>query len=271
MPVVQRPGATVSYEVAGSGPPVLLGHSLLCTGKMWDGVVAALQSRFRFINVDLRGHGRSTAEAPFTLNDLVDDWLAILDRESIDRAVLCGLSTGGMTAMRLALREPHRVLGLALLDTSAAAEPTRARRRYTALAWVYRWLGLLPRRALLQAMFAPSTIAGRTGMTSGLVAEVRRLDRAAVGHAMNAVWGRDGVDVRPISVPTIVLVGEHDAATPPACARAVAGSIDGAELHIIPGAGHLTAVEQPSEVAALLGPFFERCSGETFEICELSL
>ena len=58
----------------------------------------------------------------------------------------------------------------------------------------------------------------------------------------------------------LVIVGKHDAGTPPSCARAIAGSIDGAELHIIPDAGHLTAVEQPKTVAALLAPFFARCS-----------
>lgn len=259
MPIIQRPGAAVSYEVVGAGPPVVLGHSLLCTGQMWARVVAALRSSFRFINVDLRGHGRSTAEAPFTLDDLVDDWLAILHRESIESAVFCGLSTGGMTAMRLALSEPQRVLGLALLDTSAAAEPARARRRYTALAWVYRRLGLLPRKPLLEGMFAPSTIADRPELTTDLLTAVRRLDRAAVGHAMDAVWGRDGIDPSPVKAPTLVIVGEHDAATPPVCARAIAGSIGGAELHVIPDAGHLTAVEQPAQVAALLGPFFTRC------------
>lgn len=263
MPTIQRPGATVSYDVVGAGPPVLLGHSLLCTGEMWAGVVAALQSRFRFINVDLRGHGRSTAEAPFTLDDLVDDWLAILRRESLERAAFCGLSTGGMTAMRLALREADKVLGLALMDTNAAAEPTLARRRYTALAWIYRHLGVLPRTALLKAMFAPSTIAHRPELTSNLVAEVQRLDRAAVGHAMDAVWGRDGVDISPVKAPTLVIVGEHDAATPPSCARAIAASIDGASLEVVSDAGHLTAVERPDRVAALLGPFFDRCFGQS--------
>jgi alpha-beta hydrolase superfamily lysophospholipase len=61
----------------------------------------------------------------------------------------------------------------------------------------------------------------------------------------------------------VVIVGEHDAATPPSCARAIAASIDGASLEVVPDAGHLTAVEQPDRVAALLGPFFDRCFGQS--------
>jgi 3-oxoadipate enol-lactonase len=256
---IQREGATVSYAVVGEGPPVVLGHSLFCTGAMWDGVVERLRPRFQFINVDLRGHGGSTAEAPFTVDDLVDDWLAILDREAVDRAVLCGLSTGGMTAMRLALRAPERVLGLALLDTAAGAEPPRARRRYTALGWIYRHLGILPKRALLQTFFSSNTMANRPDLTSAQVELARTFDRSGVGHAMDAVWGRDGVDLSPVKVPTIVLVGEHDMATPLAAARSIAESIEGAELHVIRGAAHLTAVEQPQAVAELLAPFFASC------------
>ncbi len=260
MPVIKRPGASVSYDVVGKGPPVLLGHSLLCTNTMWSGVLDAIKSDYRFINIDLRGHGASTANSPFTVDDLVDDWIAILDQESIERAILCGLSTGGMTAMRLALKNPDRVLGLALLDTNAAAEDPGVRRKYLTLAWLYRRFGLMPRRTLVNVMFGPKTIASRPDLVSHIVATARAQDKDGIGHAMRAVWSRDGVDLSPISQPTIVIVGEHDAGTPPFCARAIARTVDGAELHIIPDAGHLTAVEQPQTVAALLEPFFIRCS-----------
>ena len=64
MPVIERPGARVAYDVVGSGPPIVLGHSLFCTRSMWRGVVPRLADRFRLINVELRGHGESTAESP---------------------------------------------------------------------------------------------------------------------------------------------------------------------------------------------------------------
>src|SRR5689334_9659767 len=103
MPILERGGARILYEVSGDGPPLLLGHSLLGDSLMWELVAPELARTLRVINVNARAHGGSTAPSPFTLEDLADDWLAILDREKIDKAVLCGLSMGGMTAMRLAL------------------------------------------------------------------------------------------------------------------------------------------------------------------------
>lgn len=259
MPTVRRPHATIAYEVVGSGPPVMLGHSLFCTRNMWAGVVNALASEYCFINVELRGHGESTAEESFTLDDLVDDWLSILDQESVDRAILCGLSTGGMTAMRLALRSPERVLGMALLDTSAGREPLFNRIKNGLLALGYSNLGLLPEQALLAAMFAPETIAKRPDLTTHLIEELRSFDRRQLARAISAVFGRDAVDLSSVRVPTLAIVGKHDTPTPLPCAQAIADTIEGAALVVIPGAGHLTTVEQPATVVEHLRPFFARC------------
>jgi pimeloyl-ACP methyl ester carboxylesterase len=261
MPSIRRPHATVAYDVVGDGPPVILGHSLFCTRSMWRGVVDALAHEYRFINVELRGHGESTAEAPFSLNDLVDDWISILDQESVDRAILCGLSAGGMTAMRLALRAPERVYGMALLDTSADREPLVNRVKNGALAWGYGHFGLLPSGALLAAMFAPQTVRNRNDLTSSLLDEVHSFDRSQISHAIRAAFGRDAVDLSGVTVPTLVMVGEHDAATPPSRARRIAATVKGAVLAVIPGAGHLTTLEQPAAVVEHLRPFFARCVG----------
>jgi pimeloyl-ACP methyl ester carboxylesterase len=259
MPEIRGSNATVAYEVVGSGPPVLLGHSLFCTRAMWSGVVDTLKDDYCLVNIELRGHGESTAEGPFRLTDLVDDWLAILDQEEIGRALLCGLSTGGMTAMRLALRAPERVVGLALLDTDAAAEERMARLKYSLLAWGYVRLGILPRRRLLRAMFGPESLRTRPELTSRFLSAVRGFDRRQLRHAMNAIFGRQAIDVGSIVQPTLVVVGEHDQATPVAKARAIAEAIEGAALEIIPAAGHLTAEEHPAAVAELLKPFLARC------------
>jgi 3-oxoadipate enol-lactonase len=263
MPTIRRPHASIAYDDVGEGPTVVLGHSLFCTRSMWRGVVEALAGEYRFLNVELRGHGQSTAEAPFTLDDLVDDWLAILDQESVDRAILCGLSTGGMTAMRLALRAPERVLGMALLDTSAGREPLTNRVKNGALAWCYSRFGLLPKGALLAAMFARETIEARPDLTARLIDEVRAFDRHQIDHAMRAVFGRDAVDLSAVRIPTLAMVGEHDAATPVSRARAIADTVEGASMVVIPGVGHLTAVERPDLVVEHLRPFFARCLGES--------
>lgn len=260
MPTIERPGAIVAYDVVGSGPPVILGHSLFCTRSMWLDVIQRLAGDFSLINIELRGHGESTAEAPFTLDDLVGDWLAIMDELGVDTAFLCGLSTGGMTAMRVAARAPERVTALALLDTNAAPETALNRLQYTVLGWAYSNLGLLPRKTLLTKMYSKATLTSRPELGEAFLEQVRRLDRRRLGYAMKAVFGRGSFDPRAIACPTTVVVGEHDLATPPACARKIVESIEGASLEIVEAAGHLTAQEQPEVVAMLLRRFFAKCS-----------
>ena len=116
----------VHHAEAGpaDAPVVVLIGSLGSTLAMWDPQVPALRQRFRVVRYDARGHGSSPVPpGPYVLDDLVDDTVALLDRLGVARAHVVGLSLGGMTAMRLAAREPARVDRLALLCTSALLGP----------------------------------------------------------------------------------------------------------------------------------------------------
>src|SRR5215218_4150200 len=116
----------VSYTVTGpaDAPVVVLSNSLGATRAMWDPQVPALAERYRVVTYDTRGHGESPAPAgPYTLDDLTDDLVALLDEVGAQRAHVVGLSLGGMTGMRLAARNPERIDRLALLCTSAKPDP----------------------------------------------------------------------------------------------------------------------------------------------------
>lgn len=252
-------GARICWERSGDGPPVLLGHSLLCDGRMWGHVAPDLARRHRVLNVEARGHGRSGVGGPFSLDDLGGDWLAILDREGIDRAVLVGLSMGGMTAMRLALRAPERVAGLALLDTSADPEPWKARLKYRVMAEIVRHVGL-PRRfveTVSRAFFGATTRRERPDLVAAEAERLLARDTRPLYHATRAVFDRGGVLHRlgAIACPTLVLVGAEDAATPPSRARRIAAAIPGARLAEVPRAGHLTPLEAPTAVLEALTAF----------------
>lgn len=120
---VQSQGIEIAFEVTGEGPAVVLGHSFLCSGAMWREQVGPLAAEHTVINIDARGHGESgPITVPFTLYDMVEDVLAVLDDLRVDRAVWAGLSIGGMVALRAALRAPERVRALVLVDTDAGAE-----------------------------------------------------------------------------------------------------------------------------------------------------
>lgn len=258
---IERPGARVAYEVAGDGTSLVLGHSLLCDGRMWEAVAPALTERCRVVNVDARGHRRSPAEGPFTLDDLADDWLAILDREGVDRAVLCGLSMGGMTAMRLALKAPDRVAGLVLLDTSARAERRWPRLQYRAMAEVVRRVGFVEAFVpkIQRAMFGRATLRGRPDLVARVTDRIRENDPRQLYFACRAVFDRPSIldRIEQIRCPTFVVVGDDDASTPPSEARRIASRIPGAALVPIPAAGHLTAIEAPDAVLAAVHDLLE--------------
>ena len=123
MALVHNQGLPIFFEDVGEGPPIVLGHSFLCSGKMWREQVPVLATHYRALNLDFRGHGRSgEVTESFTLYDAVADVVAVLDELGIEKAVWCGLSIGGMVALRAALTCPERVDRLILLDTDAGSE-----------------------------------------------------------------------------------------------------------------------------------------------------
>lgn len=262
MTIIERDGARIAYDVSGSGAEtVVLGHSLLCGRFMWEAVLPALEERFRVINVEVRGHLESTAPRAFTLEDLAEDWRAILDAEGVERAHLVGLSMGGMTALRFALRHRSLVGRMVLLDTSGAPETRLNRLKYKGLATLYRRVGFNDVLAgqVLPLMFAPLTVRGRPPIVARLIEEVRRHRRQELVRAIEAVTGRGELPgLGGLDVPTRVLVGEHDAATPPRLSRELVGRLPDAGLATIAGAGHLSAMERPDDVATQIVRFLEK-------------
>lgn len=261
MAELRRDGATIYYEVSGAGPAVVLGHSLLMDVEMWRGVAPRLAERYRVINVEVRGHRRSTAPAPFTLEDLAGDWLAILDAEKIDRAMLVGLSMGGMTALRLALRAPRRVAGLVLLDSSGDPETRGKRVQHSIMAAIYRRFGAvkLLEGEIAKIMLGKTAIANRRDLVDLVRDTVARHDRRQLPHALRAVNDRGPLHDRlgAIDAPTYVLCGDEDVATPPARSERLASAIRGAKLDSIASAGHLSALEQPEVVADKIRAFLD--------------
>ncbi len=245
----------VSYTEEGpaDAPVVVLSNSLGATRGMWDPQVPALAERYRVVTYDARGHGESPApEGPYALDDLVDDVLALLDRLGVRRAHVAGLSLGGMTAMRLAAREPARVDRLVALATSAKPDPQ----------------GFLDRAAAARAggtaPLAPTVVS--RWLTPGYAAEhpdlVARLEAMVAGaddegyalccEVVAAVDLRE--DLGRITAPTLVVSGAEDPALPPPHQQAIADGIAGSALVSVSPGAHLPNLEQPLQVTgALLG------------------
>jgi 3-oxoadipate enol-lactonase len=243
----------VSYTVDGPGdaPVVVLSNSLGATRAMWGPQVPALAERFRVITYDTRGHGESPAPAgPYALDDLVDDLVALLDVAGARRAHVVGLSLGGMTAMRLAAREPERVDRLALLCTSAKADgqafldrAATVRESGTATlapTVVGRWL-------------TPAFAAEHPDLVARLEAMIVAADDEGYAGCCEAIGRMDlREDLSRIAAPTLVVCGADDLALPPEHQQAIAAGIRGAELLTVSPGAHLANLEQPAEVTAAL-------------------
>ncbi|MGY1605701.1 3-oxoadipate enol-lactonase [Geodermatophilus sp. SYSU D00700] len=243
----------VSYTVDGpaDAPVVVLSNSLGATRGMWDPQVPALAERYRVVTYDARGHGESPAPAgPYTVDDLVDDVVALLDRLGVRRAHVAGLSLGGMTAMRLAAREPSRVDRLALLCTSAAPDP----QGFLDRAVQARTGGTAPLApTIVGRWLTPGYAAQHPDLVARLEAMITGADDEGYAACCEAVGSFDGrEDLARITAPTLVVSGAQDPALPPPHQQAIADGIAGSALLTVDPGAHLPNLEQPLEVTGAL-------------------
>jgi len=245
----------VSYTEDGpaDAPVVVLSNSLGATRAMWDPQVPALAERFRLISYDSRGHGESPAPAgPYSLDDLVDDVVALLDRLGVQRAHVAGLSLGGMTALRLAAREPARVDRLVALATSAKPDPQGFLDRAAAA----RSGGTAPLApTVVSRWLTPAYAAEHPDLVARLEAMIVSADDEGYALCCEVVAAVDlREDLGRITAPTLVVSGAEDPALPPPHQQAIAEGIAGASLVSVSPGAHLPNLEQPLEVTgALLG------------------
>jgi len=250
-------GQSIEVREAGQGPAVLLLHGFPLDGGMWSGVARRLSERFRVVKPDLPGRPDNPAAGTGNIEEYADYADAIL-RALDASAGLAGFSMGGYAALALMKRRPARVRALALVDTRAVAddEPARAKREEMIATLLER--GVEPiAESMLPKLLAPGSLA-RRDLTERVRRIMLRQSAAALESDLKAM--RDRPDstafLSEISVPTLVVVGEHDAISPPAEAETMAKAIPGARLVTVPAAGHLTPMESPAAVASALGDFF---------------
>lgn len=250
----------LAWEDQGQGIPVVLLHGFPFTRWMWRPQVAVLARGHRVITPDFRGFGESGGLAD-SLDRLADDLHALVEHLGLQRFVLGGFSMGGYVAFRYLARHADRLSGLMLLDTRPEADTEEGRqRRYAGIERI-RTEG--PRGFLED--FAKLIVSPRTVESQpDVVAEVRRLMEGA--HPDALVSGLRAMAERPdstpllaaIVVPTLVLVGEDDKATPVESSRKMAAAIPGADLVIIPGAGHASNLEQPDTFTVAVQMYLRR-------------
>ncbi|MBK1785867.1 alpha/beta fold hydrolase [Prauserella cavernicola] len=239
--------------------PLVLLHAFPVDARMWNAVREPLAARTRLITPDQRGLGRTPlpdSDREPSLDDAARDVLALLDRLGLERVILGGCSMGGYVSLAVLRAAPERVGGLVLVDTKATADTDEARANRLAVAERAETEGT---SGWLADAMLPNLLAEQTRSDKPEVgATVRELIQAqppeGVAWAQRAMATRpDSTDaLREADVPTLVVVGEHDALTPPAAARELAEDARQSTLAVLPGVGHLTPLEAPEGLATAI-------------------
>jgi 3-oxoadipate enol-lactonase len=234
----------VFFRVDGDpgAPPLVLSNSLGTDHRMWDGQMEAFTQDFRVIRYDGRGHGQSEApEGPYSIEDLAQDALGLMDELHVGRANFCGLSMGGMIGQWLGINAPDRLSRLVLCNTAAQIGPREAWDQRIAIV---ERDGIKPiADAVVARWFTPEF----RKRNSQAVLAVRQLLLAAnpQGYAATCAAIRDmdfRKEVGAIATPTLVIAGRDDSVTPPEDAKFLVDAIEGAWGKVL-NAAHLSNVE----------------------------
>jgi 3-oxoadipate enol-lactonase len=257
-------GIELYYSVTGRSDalPIVFIHGFPLSHQMWNPQIETLQQKYRLIAYDIRGHGRSDAgDGQYLLEFFVDDLIGLLDHLKIDRAVLCGLSMGGYIALRAVERNPQRCRALILCDTRSEADSNEAKLKRAAAIKTVKEKGVKAfADEFIKPLFAPQTFSANPGIVESVRQMIQSNPPAGICGALLALAGRTDTtaSLPKISVPTLILVGEHDGLTPPAAAEAIHARIPNSELRIIPNAGHLSNLENPQHFNRHLLEFLAR-------------
>ena len=257
--IEEGPGANAQVAV--------LIHGLGGDALFWGAEQKALARRFRVLAVDLRGSGLSpdTTER-FSIQDLADDVVSVLNEAKISSAHIVGFSMGGLVAQAIALADPNRVKSLVLAATFATTNK-QARLFLEAVASVYRdgastkqlFDLILPWLFSMQFLADPRS-APYTTYPEDETVEQSREDWLRLLDAQLAFDAR--AQLSRIEAPTLVICGDEDRLAPLSSAEELLQGIEGSILRMVPG-GHLMNIESPDEFVAHIEDFFSAASGRS--------
>jgi 3-oxoadipate enol-lactonase len=259
--MIKTNGIEMNYELSKEkdAPVVVLSHSLACSMVMWQPQLEVLESHFRVLRYDMRGHGKSEAnEGAYTLEQLAADVIGLLDALELDRVHFVGLSIGGMIGQCLALNYADRLQTLALCDT-AAIIPEEAKPLFEERIRRARDQGM---EALveetLERWFTRPYLKQKSPEVESIRNQILATPVAGFIGCSKAILGLNYVErLSQIKMPTLIIVGEDDPGTPVAASDAIHQRIQNSKLVVLPSAAHLCNIEQTDAFNAALLPFLQ--------------
>lgn len=258
MPEFTLNGVRLYYEEAGEGPPLLLLHGLGSSHNMFREEMAQFKNDFRVIAIDCRGHGQSDKPAKYTLNDHIEDAVALLDHLGIERAHVMGVSMGSYIAQGLVLAHPDRVEKLVLVVSKAHGKTSSTQEMLVRYA---DELEGIPEQKQMEYLSKyafhnlPAIQKWQEEMLK-LEPELSVTEMAAANKAM------EGFDFRAalptVEAETLVISGAHDGLNPPVRGKELASLILNATYIEFEGSGHAPNVEEPEKFKETISNFLRR-------------
>src|SRR5882672_2469059 len=253
--------AEIVYEVVGTGPSIVLLHPFPAHHEFWNPIVPALESRYRLILLDLRGHGESEiGQGPAFMQKHASDVARVLDAAGVGKAAFIGCSIGGYILFEFWRRFRERVTALALCDTRPQADTAEARANRLKAAADVLDEGPGPFiEAMIPKLMGRTTLTTRPDLVDGVRAMMRKMSAEDISLVQRGMTERpDSIgDLKSINVPTLIVIGDEDILSIPADGELMRQNIGGSKLKIIPKAGHYAPWEQPEAVGAVLRQFLE--------------
>jgi pimeloyl-ACP methyl ester carboxylesterase len=254
---VRASGLEIAYERAGDGPPLVLVHGAAEDGRVWQSQIAALSDEFTVVACDEPGAGRSSdVPADFGLTDYADCLAALNAALALGPAHVAGLSWGGTVVQELYRHHPEHVATLILIDTYAGWKGSLAEEEVRTRVEGARQMLATPAEDFdptLPRLFAGDPPAEFVPLLEEIAADVRP---DTLRTQLLVMAKADQRDLLPrISVPTLLVWGELDARSPLSVARQFEQAIADATLVVIPGAGHVSQLDQPDLVNAAVREF----------------
>lgn len=257
--IVSVRGGKLAYSDTGRGTPVVLLHAFPLDRGMWQPQIDALAGQCRILAVDLPGFGQSSVDSNVSVETAADGLAELLEAANLPgRVVLGGLSMGGYVAMAFARRHPQRLAGLILADTRSDADDDAGKKNRDRLISMTQEFG--PSKVyevMLPKVVCEDTLKHQPKIVESIRVLAARQSAAGVIGGLKLL--RDRPDATPelsrIVIPTLIIVGELDAITPPPLAEQMASHIAGSRVVVIPGAGHLSNMEKPTAFNAAVGAF----------------
>lgn len=265
---------TVSYSDHGpnDAPVIIFIHGFPFNKSMWHGQAEALKDNYRLITYDIRGHGNSDPGIDdFSVDLFVIDLLRLMEKLKIEKSILCGLSLGGYIALNAVLKHPDLFDGLILNDTQCIADtPEIKENRCTAIIRIKEKGVEQYADEIIKNLFAAESFIKRGNVIAEVKEMIINTPIQTLCNTLHALAERKETCSRlpEINIPVLIIVGKEDKITPIAAAQQMHELIKDSSLQIIPDAGHVTNLENPTAFNFQLVNFLTMVGKKSFYLSD---